>query len=519
VPDRSATSRLVTPGEESDRVWYVALMLCALAIGLQTGFAPLSDPDLPSHLSMGEWILAHRAVPFVEPFAWTRPGAPYFAYSWMPQVAMFALLRSGGTLTLHVFAGLLGAGIVLASAVASRALGLRASGAVLFGLASAALALQTTPFLRPQLLMHILVPLAWMCVARSRGEGVAPTATFATLVLLNALAASVHITFLVMAVPLTLYLAEAGPTRVRSAVFACVASALGWLLSPYGARWLAVFALNFGANAMTKYPAPAGELTPGFVISPWFGLGLAAVPLLAVVALRDRQRLVYGALWLVGLIAFGRMFKALGPWWWCATPMVIAALQRLPRASSLGTRCTFAALAVIAAAAMAIPNVRVGAATVRYESAALHGQLPSLKGFASEPLARWLELHMRRDASGKLLTVFIYGSYLKWRLPSLSESIDGRTIFPDSAALPDVVWSGSVHLGPWRSADLAVVPLSYPVAAVLDADAAWCRVGVASPAPWDTIAPRAALWVRRAWWVSARAASALSTCGPNIDHH
>ena len=37
---------------------------------------PLADPDLPMHLSVGEWIVRHRAVPFLEPFAWTRMGEP-----------------------------------------------------------------------------------------------------------------------------------------------------------------------------------------------------------------------------------------------------------------------------------------------------------------------------------------------------------------------------------------------------------------------------------------------------------
>ena len=54
--------------------------------------------------------------------------------------------------------------------------------------------------------------------------------------------------------------------------------------------------------------------------------------------------------------------------------------------------------------------------------------LPSLKAFASEPAARWLETHATIPPGTRLLTTFNYGSYLKWRLPQLSESIDSRGV-------------------------------------------------------------------------------------------
>jgi hypothetical protein len=508
--------RFEAGGESPNRTWVLALILSALVVGVQTGVAPLADPDLPSHLSIGEWMVAHRAVPLVEPFAWTRAGAPYYAYSWIPQLLFFSLLKAGGPVALHLLAGFVGAAIVLASVAAARALGLRASGALLFGVFSAAVALQTTPFLRPQLFMHAIVPLAWLCSALSRDERIARWKAFVALLVLSALAASVHISFPIMAAPLAAFLAREDGIRFRPFTLACAATVFGWLLSPYGGRWIAVFSVNFASNALTKYPAPAGELAPGFIISPWLGLALAALPLIVALEMEgQRKRLVYGALWLVGLVAFARTFKALGPWWWCATPMVVAALARLPRASSQGVRRTMATLVVLGTVALALPNIRLAAATRMFESDGLHERLPSLKGYASEPAASWLERHMRRGASGKLLTSFRYGSYLKWRVPSLSQSIDGRTIFPDSAALPDAVAERGVkHLGPWRSADVAVMPLSFPVAASLDADAAWCRVGAANPAPWDSSAPRAALWVRREWWASARAASDRSPCLP-----
>ncbi|MEO6526824.1 MAG: hypothetical protein ABIP93_09390, partial [Gemmatimonadaceae bacterium] len=64
--------------------WPLDLAVMALVVFCFGAVRPLADPDLPMHLAIGEWIVQHRAVPFVEPFAWTREGAAYFAYSWLP---------------------------------------------------------------------------------------------------------------------------------------------------------------------------------------------------------------------------------------------------------------------------------------------------------------------------------------------------------------------------------------------------------------------------------------------------
>jgi hypothetical protein len=503
--DSTPSSSHAIGDDGASRTWLVTLAACTVAVALQCGFAPLADPDLPNHLSLGEWILAHRAVPFTEPFAWTRSGAPFYAYSWLAQIAMFALLRATGPVGLHVLAAVLGAAITVASAMASRALGSRWSGAVAFAVASAVVAQECTPFLRPQLVMHALVPLAWLCVARLRQGG--SGASLVVLMLLSAVAANVHITFPVMAVPLViLFTSDASATR-RRAWMAAAAVAAGWMLSPYATAWLDVFRLNFADNVITRPPAANGELAPGFIVSPLIGAAIAMLPVLAVPALRlERERLAYGALWLVGLLVFATIFKGLGPWWWCATPMVVAALSRIPRASGEPARRLIAALLFVLAATLAIPSVRLYHALAALEGDAASRTLPGIKSYATEPAARWLARHMRRNAGGRLLTVFNYGSYLKWRLPSLSESIDGRTIFPDSAALPDAVAErGVLDLGPWRSADVAIVPLSYPVAQLLDMQESWARIGVAAPAPWARSASPAGLWVRREWWARSRA--------------
>src|SRR5919107_301212 len=89
--------------------WLPAALLVILAAG---AMAPLADPALPMHLAVGRWIVEHRAVPTTEPFAWTRPGAPYYAYSWLMQTAMYLLMHAVGPLALRLLHGaLLAAGV------------------------------------------------------------------------------------------------------------------------------------------------------------------------------------------------------------------------------------------------------------------------------------------------------------------------------------------------------------------------------------------------------------------------
>src|SRR5690606_14188791 len=70
--------------------WHPAELALLAMLGVLLGaLLPLMDPDFPMHLAVGEWIVRERAVPFVEPFAWTRAGEPYHAYSWLPQVTFY----------------------------------------------------------------------------------------------------------------------------------------------------------------------------------------------------------------------------------------------------------------------------------------------------------------------------------------------------------------------------------------------------------------------------------------------
>lgn len=56
----------------------------------------LGDGDSGWHIRTGEWILAHRQVPMVDTFSYTRPGQPWFAWEWLSEVLMGAAHQTGG---------------------------------------------------------------------------------------------------------------------------------------------------------------------------------------------------------------------------------------------------------------------------------------------------------------------------------------------------------------------------------------------------------------------------------------
>ncbi|MGH7626547.1 MAG: hypothetical protein ACREOJ_14675, partial [Gemmatimonadaceae bacterium] len=102
-----------------------------------------------------------------------------------------------------------------------------------------------------------------------------------------------------------------------------------------------------------------------------------------------------------------------------------------------------------------------------------------------------------------IYTWFNYGSYLVWRMPAYSSSIDGRGIFPDSVAQVEALASGWIAprtFTTWSSADIAIVPRQFNVASAIDDSPAWGLVA------WDNAARgstgQVGLWVRRDWWAN-----------------
>ena len=86
-------------------------MAWAFALGQYGWQGLLMDGDVGTHIRIGDYILAHRAVPTHDIFAFSKPGGEWYAFEWLTEVIFSAL---------HGFAGLKGvvlfSGAVIAAA-------------------------------------------------------------------------------------------------------------------------------------------------------------------------------------------------------------------------------------------------------------------------------------------------------------------------------------------------------------------------------------------------------------------
>lgn len=71
-------------------VWIAFLAVFAMAARVSM------DTDTWWHLRAGEWIIEHRAVPQVDPFSYTRAGAPWQYPGWLMEIPMAVIYRALG---------------------------------------------------------------------------------------------------------------------------------------------------------------------------------------------------------------------------------------------------------------------------------------------------------------------------------------------------------------------------------------------------------------------------------------
>jgi hypothetical protein len=479
---------------------------------------PLADPDLPMHLAVGEWIVHHKAVPFVEPFAWTRRDAPYFAYSWLPQTVYYLVLRTFGHLGLRALNGFVVAGGAAAILVLARAARWRASQAVILAGLNIIVGSFFVAYLRPQSILLITFPLLWAgCFLVMRGKLLAgATLTFVA----SAATANSHLFFPLTIAPAALLWTERTSPERRRQAFVVVASVLaGWLTSPYSLHWFSVFRHNFGPNPLYGPPAAITELQPGFVallhpkLDPMLALVLAmfALPwILGQAPLNGRQRFLSALYWAGGAILFGFATRLFVAWWVLSLVSVGWALDRMTHGTSEGPpRLQFRLLLLVSAAVIVAGQLVKTSGDWKLEGDTVHRSLPTVGARPAERLAAWLLDSARAGSRGRIATTFTFGSYLDWRLPGYSASIDSRGVFPDSVSGAEGVvlaFERDVPDGPWRSADLAIIPFRYRAAAALDTATGWRRLAsvpdVAVPA--DSVG----LWAREGWWALSRRAGA-----------
>ncbi len=482
----------------------IAVLLFAAGVSL-----PFADPDLSIHLATGEWIAKHHRVPFVEPFAWTRPGAPFQAYSWAIELFYYEAIARFGPLGLAISQGVTYVALAAVMVILGKAARWNPWVIALMVAANLIVTLGATPYVRPQSILLIITPLVWALVYWSL-DTERLGLTLIGLTAASAVLANTHLLFPITAAPCVLLLTTPPADRKRI-LLVPLAIGIGWFLSPYALHWPDVFKLNFAPNALFGPPTGINEYKPGFLMlvlarngSLALSIFFTFLPWGAGPRLDLKSRILYGLLWLAGLLMFALAVRSLVVWWLLTIPLcgMVLSQARTPEVPVVRTAqraIVLVIFALVAAAGMESledPSLRSGDVTSRY--------LPTTNAKSIEPLARWLDCNTRHDAGGRLVTTFNYGGYVPWRLPYLSESIDGRVIFADSVSKPEtyfVPFSRDLPLQPWRTADLAIFPVQFPVAAVLDTAHGWRRIAITSQL--EGPARMIGLWVTDAWWQKA----------------
>ncbi|AMW05825.1 hypothetical protein GEMMAAP_15515 [Gemmatimonas phototrophica] len=482
--------------------WRWDVLLCLVVSMVSAALLPLDDTDLPMHLRTGAWILEHGTVPFVEPFAWTRDGAPFYAYSWLPEVLYQLAWSKGGPWGLSLLHAVFVAGAVAALWDLARTACWSLWATRLVVSIHLILWLLVQPATRPQLMLAIALPLAWAGAIRLRDHSSVSNpwrglirVWFAALLAVNA-----HLFFLLTIVPGVVLLA-ANPVPWRNALLYVGATVLGWLCTPYALKLLDILRLYLSPNPLVGLASPITELENGFAVLMHSGIGtrilvgiLLVLPLLPFMSsLRQRERWWYGMAWMAGLGLYGLALRGLLIWWLLALPLVAMAFASIPLPS-----LTLTKRLVVVGWMVSIVGLVGQGLTMRQKMPRVD-ILPHSESPALAKAVGVLSCLFQKDANSQPVrgtTVFNYGSYLTWRVPTVSWSVDGRSIFPDSVAMAEVrqeLRHGSLVEPPWRSSELALLPPGHATIGHIAADSGWERVAF-SP---DTAASGAELWIRR----------------------
>ena len=315
--------------------WQWQLALFGVLLFIAGASLPFADPDLSIHLATGEWIAKHHAVPFTEPFAWTRPGEPFQAYSWAIEYLYFFLISHFGPAGLNVLQGFVFVALAAVIFVLGHAARWNPWATLVMVFANLIVTLGATPYVRPQSILLIVIPLIWAMVQRSIDTKRLP-ATLLGLFAASTVLANTHLLFPLAAAPCVLLLVTPPADRKRI-LFVSLAIGLGWFMSPYALHWVDVFKLNFASNALFGPPTPINEYKPGFLMllvagnsSLALSIPFALLPWATAGRLDVRARILYGLFWLAGLLMFALAVRSLVVWWLLTIPLCALALSMEP---------------------------------------------------------------------------------------------------------------------------------------------------------------------------------------------
>jgi hypothetical protein len=478
-------TRLVAPSFAD--CCFIALLAWLFVFGASGWKSLLMDGDTGWHIRIGEYMLAHRAVPSHDIFSFSKPGAPWFAWEWLSDVWFALLFRIGGLKGIVLFAGALVA--AYATLIVRCAIWRGSNALVAAAVAFLAVGGASIHFLaRPHLFTLILIPACVWLIEADRRQ---PTAFLWLLIPVTILWTNLHGGFVLFFILLALLVAGTaveslwGRPRwpaVRRYALLLAASVAASFINPYGsglhAHIIEYVRADWIRDMVQEFQAPTfrSEGQSQYEILLIAGLILSGLLL--------KRKCVTEALWILFLAHCSLVSVRHVPLFVSVAAPVIA--------SELSGLWTTLAVRLKKGSVIRILH-QLGediAPSFRWTSVWPLGVIVALalidapiqwpKDFPSEvfPLAM-MHSHSAMLQSGRLLTVDQWADYLIYsNYPGQRVFVDGRSDFYGES-----IGKQYLHLlqgaYDWQSIlkqygfDRALLPVDWPLASMLKLEPSW----------------------------------------------
>jgi hypothetical protein len=455
----------------------IALALLLPAVNCLFG-DPVDDPDVWWHLSAGQWIVEHRAVPSTDTFSSHGVGKPWTAYSWIPEVMLYGLHRTLGLRGLLLFTVAFSIAILVAFHRLIRRLQPAGSLDAILVL-TAALGLIPVMMPRPWLLsvLFFIIELDILLTASRRGD----RRLLLWLIPLFVLWANSHIQFvmglvvfgaavaealLVRVVPSRLVDGESGNVAFGSMLAMFVLCIGATLVNPYHVQlyWVAVQLVGQSQlwniiHELLAMPfrSPCNWIVLAVTVGGAFAMGW--------------KRKMHLFLVILFAMAVYFSFRSQRDVWFVLLVSLTVLAYCSPRET--GRR-----IASSKAVEWAVPAV-IGLAVV--VGCLAVGETRLRRKIDETFPTRAIEFLASANYKGPMFNTFTWGGYLIYHLPQLPVSIDGRTMVHGEERVlrhyhtirGDDGWQDDQELA---QAQVVVLPRKDTLAALLKFDNRFCLV-------------------------------------------
>jgi hypothetical protein len=479
APGIRVFKRLLVPSYAD---WLFAALLVWLFVAGAGWSILLADGDTGWHIRVGEYVLNTGAVPRVDLFSYSKPGAPWFAWEWLADVIYALAWRAAALKGVVLVAGVL---VALYLLLLFRQMLWR--GGNLFLALAASLAVAGASGIHYLARPHVFTLLLWtvsLWILDADRKRESPWVW--TLVPLTAVWANLHAGFLALIVSLAVVALAAlveggGVGRAKRYGALAAGCAVASLANPYGIALhrhvLDYLRSDWIREAVDEFQAPRfrSESALYFELLLFAGIG-------AAVLLLRRGKVAEGALVLVWAHASLMSVRHVPMFAIVAAPAIVSEATRLWSAwagvgASRSLRAVFDRLA---------GDLAVGARRNSLLPAALVLVFMFSSGWlgwpSDFPAARFpLRLIGRNQpllASGRVFTSDQWGDYLLYRFPRQRVFMDGRSDFygPEVGRLYLRILYGHPD---WRSAldryavALVLAEKSWPLVHLLRVSPEW----------------------------------------------